>query len=140
VSDSFDGKQAAHRHHEAAKTLDQQAAPQRAAAAYLFGLAAECAVKAMLEASGLRPSDGSGRSDPYWAHFPELKRLLADRLEGRNAAQLARFTNDAFLSEWAIGIRYAPNAEVLEGQAREKRYERWKRDADTAIQAMQEVA
>ena len=69
-----------------------------------------------------------------------LKRLLADRLEGRNAAQLARFTNDAFLSEWAIGIRYAPNAEVLEGQAREKRYERWKRDADTAIQAMQEVA
>jgi hypothetical protein len=64
-------KDAAHRHHDAANKLHDE--NKRAAAAYLYGLAAECAVKALLEKQGVRPQADARKSDPYYAHFPELR-------------------------------------------------------------------
>ena len=129
-------EQAAHRHHDAAKSLDS--ASKRAAAAYLFGLTAECAVKSTLEKLKVRPKEPR-KTDPYYAHFPELRNLLSDALQGRMGKVLAPFTTNDFLRDWDIAIRYAPSDEIVGSGPSDKRYERWKTDANTAIKAMEET-
>jgi hypothetical protein len=77
-------------------------------AAYLFGIAAECAVKEMARAVQ------SGRdSEVFHSHFPALRSLLLDRLQGR-AAQPLRLLKEhgGFMNQWDITMRYAPNEEV----------------------------
>lgn len=129
-------KDAAHRHHDAANKLHEE--NKRAAAAYLYGLAAECAVKALLEKQRVRPRANDRKSDPYYAHFPELRPLLEDTLSGRGATLFKPFLKD-FMNEWEITLRYAPNSEIVgDGEGRKKRYDRWKSDANTAIAKMQE--
>lgn len=81
----------ARRHLEAADALY---APEwrRDVAGYLYGIAAECALKAMMQESGLRPLGNDNRKDdPFYAHFPELKTRLRDLQLGRGAASLRRF-------------------------------------------------
>src|SRR5271165_4857767 len=61
---AIDMPAAARRHLLAADTLVQ--GPRRDVAGYLYGIAAECAIKAMMIDAGLRPSAGSPRrEDPF---------------------------------------------------------------------------
>ena len=69
-------EKAARRHFRAAQILydhsnvgDQPGC--RAVAGYLFGLAGELAVKAMMRSSGMTPlPEKQRRDDPFFAHFP----------------------------------------------------------------------
>src|SRR5262245_47582883 len=97
---------AARRHLDAAEKLVTQ---RRAdVAGYLYGIAAECAVKAMVqEVPALR------QHDILFAHFPELRTLLRDALQGRMAKPLAIFINDdAFMNNWNIRMRYTDGRQV----------------------------
>lgn len=72
-------------------------------AAYLFGIAAECALKAL--ATGL-PS--ARRNEIFYAHFPQLRTLLRDALQGRKAQLLRRLIeHDGFMNGWHVSMRYA---------------------------------
>jgi hypothetical protein len=135
MSFSTNVREAANRHDTAARTLDEK--NQRAGAAYLFGLAAECAVKAILERCGVRPVQPR-REDPFFAHFPELKKLLEDRVEGRGATALKPFVTKDFMADWDIVLRYAPKSEIVGSAAYDRRYERWKEDAQRALNTMGE--
>jgi hypothetical protein len=74
----------------------------RGVAGYLYGIAAECAVKALALELGQRDQD------VLYAHFPELRTLLRDRIEGRRAGPLANLlSSDAFMNNWHIKMRYA---------------------------------
>ena len=128
-----DMEAAALRHGDAAQQLDR--ANARAEAAYLFGLAAECAVKAMMLA--LHVPVGGTQPDPYYAHFPSFKTAVAPHMQRRGASVLARFVTDTFLSEWNIAIRYAASSSIVSSRS-DARYERWKRDAESALSALQE--
>lgn len=132
---SLDMKQAAHRHFDAATTLD--AGKKRPAAAYLYGLAAECAVKSLLKVQGVKTKPEQ-KDDPYYAHFPKLRALLSDAMQGRGAAMLEPFTKSTFLSDWDIVVRYATTGELVGTTALDKRYGRWQADAQSAINTMGE--
>lgn len=76
-------------------------------AGYLFGIAAECALKAMMVHLRL-PNPTKREDDPRFAHFPDLRILLSDQMSGRGSAPLNRFIYDHnFFSGWSILIRYA---------------------------------
>lgn len=100
-------------------------------AGYLFGIAAECALKAMMLEGRMKPSpsDSRSRDDPFYAHFPELKTLLRDQLQGRAMSHVARLVaDDAFLNQWAIEIRYAGKGQVPQAWV-----ERWQEQAKSAV-------
>ena len=66
---------ASRRHLEAADELAKGV--RRDVAGYLYGIAAECAFKAMMREAGLRPlAKEKQRNDPFFAHFPELRTML----------------------------------------------------------------
>lgn len=94
---------AAHRLLDAGTKLQLAQHGRRDVAGYLFGLAAECAVKAMAERfPELR------RDDVFYAHFPELRTLVLDFVQGRSAQPLVRLLeHDRFMNEWDVKIRYA---------------------------------
>ena len=119
---------AAHRNWAAAEHLRKAVAPDRTTAGYLYGIAAECAIKALFRDF---PWTTDSKDGPVYAHFPGLKSKLRDAISGRGAAQLARFTDQHFMEGWAINIRYSdgarPDAVTLE---------RWRVDADEARAAL----
>jgi hypothetical protein len=101
---------AARRHLKAAQVLYAQdgAGLQpgcMAVAGYLFGLAGELAVKELMRDSGLKPLEDKDRhDDPFYAHFPTLKILLATA-SGRRAGELRKVSEDASLFQyWNIEI------------------------------------
>jgi hypothetical protein len=99
---------AARRHLVAADELATGA--RRDVAGYLYGIAAECAIKAMMENVPL-----ARRQEAFYAHFPELRTLLRDALQGRVARPLSAFINDdSFLNNWHVSMRYADGQQVLE--------------------------
>ncbi|MCX7255849.1 MAG: hypothetical protein NTZ64_03715 [Polaromonas sp.] len=103
-------KAAAQRHLNAAEELN--AGHRRDVAGYLYGIADECAIKAMMIDVGFRPT--GARGDPFYLHFPHLRTALLDSLEGRRAAPLSHFAMDAsFFSHWAIDMRYCKGDEIL---------------------------
>src|SRR5579872_4073477 len=110
---SIDMKAAARRHLEAAEKL-LSGGHRRDVAGYLYGIAAECAVKAMMIEAGMRPvSETRTAGDPFFAHFPDLRSILRDRLTGRRGTPLARLVHDdRFLNNWATRMRYAPSREI----------------------------
>jgi len=83
-------------------------------AGYLYGIAAECAIKAMMLEAGIRPLDLENRkADPFFAHFPTLRTMLKDSLHGRNSATLRRkIENDNFFSQWDIEMRYCKGSDI----------------------------
>ena len=103
---------AARRHLEAADSL--ASGRRRDVAGYLYGIAAECAVKAMMIEAGMRPlSESRSREDPFFAHFPGLRSILRDRLKGRIGTPLARFIqDDNFLNNWATRMRYSDGKDI----------------------------
>jgi hypothetical protein len=121
----------AYRHLEAARTLHRT--NRNDVAGYLFGLAAECALKHMMLSSGMRPlPETSRRNDPFYAHFEPLKRMLRYAASGRLKTELRRFSEKAsFMQYWDITMRYSDGKEVDP-----KWVDRWKQDAKDVIGAM----
>lgn len=100
---------------------------QRHVAAYLFGLAAECALKHV--AAGI-PTGGGG--DLQWLHFPELRSALRKLLSGRSADGLRRLVErQDFLNQWEIRIRYARKEDI-----NDKPIDEWKAHACEALGIM----
>ncbi len=120
--------EAARRARRAAQDLDGR--NQHQVAGYLYGLAAECAVKEVARQVPCTRTD-----EILYAHFPELRNLILDVAQGRAADRLRRVVeHGSFLSEWTIKVRYAPNSEVTQ-----KQVDRWKKDADSATMLMEET-
>ncbi len=111
---SVDLRNSAHRHMQAADALFTDAS-HKAIAGYLYGIAAECAVKALLMQSHMRPLDTSERrDDPLYAHFPQLRTMLRDAPQGRLGTTLRRLIeDDRFMHHWSTDMRYAPGSDVL---------------------------
>ena len=119
---------AARRYLQAANCLHDREPPCRVdVAGYLYGIAAECALKEIMRRS-------LHWREPEHVHFPELKVVLRDSAQGRHAGILRRFAEDgAFMSEWDIAMRYAPRADISLVQVR-----RWRVNASDAIAAMED--
>lgn len=115
---------AAHRHWNAAETLPDT---DRGVAGYLYGLAAECAVKAIMQQEGLQPSALRTGGDPFYAHFPDLQDALLDRIQGRGLGRLTRFTRQSYMREWDIRMRYSDGVAITPS-----RVARWRNDAEVA--------
>lgn len=115
---------AAHRNWAAAERLRTAEAPDRTTAGYLYGIAAECAIKALFRSIPWTTDDRDG---PVYAHFPQLKAKLRDAISGRSAAKLVRFTDQHYMEGWAIDIRYSDGSRPDEGTL-----DRWRTHADTA--------
>lgn len=81
-------------------------------AGYLYGIAAECAIKAMMREAGLVPQEPR-REDPFYAHFPELRTMVRDRMAGRRGGPLLRLIGDhAFMHHWDTDMRYCNASEI----------------------------
>lgn len=118
---------AAHRHLDAADALASATPPRRPVAAYLYGLAAELALKAMAESVPALRTDAI-----LYAHFPELRTYLRDALSGRTARALASLVhNDAFMNNWHISMRYADGRQV-----RDEWVSAWQQQARLAVSTM----
>lgn len=129
---SIDLPAAARRHLQAAEVLcHDKARPD--VAGYLFGIAAECAIKVMMRDAGLRPLRADQRrDDPYYAHFPELRTMLRDSATGRGAKPLGDFiASDSFMNNWSTQMRYAPASDIESHWIKA-----WAADAKRAVDAM----
>lgn len=115
---------AAHRNWDAAERLMSTVAPDRTTAGYLYGIAAECAIKAFYRQM---PWTNDNKDGPVFAHFPKLKEKLRDSISGRGAELLMQFTDEHYMEGWTIDIRYSdgtrPDTRTLQC---------WRRDADKA--------
>ena len=127
----------ARRHFRAASELDKvvSAGAQpgcRAVAGYLYGLAGELAVKALMRDSGMAelPVD-QRRDDPYYAHFPELATQLRNTAQGRRSGELIAIAQSKHFQNWSTNMRYASTAEVGANGI-----DTWKASADILIQKM----
>lgn len=102
----------ARRHFLAAELLVET--ERKDVAGYLYGIAAECAVKAMMLQAGIIPLPARQRKDdPFFQHFPQLQSSLRDRLKGRISTPLLQVVNNkTFLEHWTTDMRYAPSREV----------------------------
>ena len=93
-------------------------------AGYHFGLAAECAVKHGFANAGIPASD-----DAMWGHFPSIKAIGLQALQGRSAKDLRDLLEqDKFMQWWDIKMRYARNGAVTRS-----RVERWRDQANEAL-------
>jgi hypothetical protein len=129
-------KEAARRHNQAADYLYKQA-HRRDVAGYLYGIAAECALKEIMRISGIRElSKEDKRNDPYYAHFPDLKTLLRDRAQGRCQGVLLKYANDQkLMCEWNTTMRYSPCNDV-----QHQHVELWRDQACEIVKKMEEEA
>lgn len=104
----------------------------KAVAGYLYGLAGELAVKALMRNSGMAPlPPQERRDDPYYAHFPELKTQLRNTAQGRRSGELLAIANSNHFQNWSTDMRYAPTAEVQHGWI-----EAWKASAHSLVETM----
>lgn len=118
---------AARRHLEAADQLGADGA-RKDVAGYLYGIAAECAIKAMME--GL---PYARNLHAFYAHFPELRTLLRDGLRGRTGTSLFRFIHDdSFLNNWDVSMRYSDGKKILPNWILA-----WQEQARLAVSAME---
>lgn len=120
----------ARRHLEAADAL----VPTRFdIAGYLYGLAAECAIKAMLVELGARPlSLDQRRQDPFYQHFPGLLTSSKNKVSGRRGATLASILETpSFMAGWSIEMRYSASGEIPRFSV-----QRWALQAKMAVGAI----
>ena len=122
---------AAYRHLAAAERLCTT--DRKDIAGYLFGIAAECALKQIMIASGMRPlAESERRDDPFYAHFEELKSMLRDTATGRLRTELRRYAeNSAFMQHWDVSMRYSHGRDV-----RSEWVDQWQKDARDVTGAM----
>jgi len=124
---TIDMKASAKRLLAAAQALHGQ---HDAVAGYLFGLAAECAIKAMAATlPELR------NHDVLYAHFPGLRALVREQLKGRGRAStlLRLVQDDSFMNDWDITVRYALATEVV------AKVDRWADQAKRIVPLMEAV-
>ena len=122
--------QAAVRNLQAAEALYANPGHRRDVAGYLYGIAAECAIKEMVKP--IHVSSMHDKDKIFHAHFPELRTLLRDALQGRNVKPLSIFVfNDAFMNNWHISMRYADARQILE-----RWVEIWQSQAKDAVGKM----
>lgn len=121
MSDTHKLENSARRHLRAAEELHAigTAGAQpgcKAVAGYLFGLAGELAVKQMMREAGIQElPPQQRRQDPYYAHFPQLKSLLSDQLNGRRSGPLmAVVASDQLFRNWTTEMRYSHTQEINE--------------------------
>lgn len=99
--------EAARRNLAAAELLD--ASHPRDVAGYLYGIAAECAIKEMIKLKNERPN----RGEIWRAHFPKLQVLLRDEFKGRKAPPAWVFiVTTAFMHDWHVTMRYSDANQV----------------------------
>ena len=114
VAQSFNTnmRAAARRHQEAAETLHE--GTRQDAAGYLYGLAAECGIKALMLDLGMRPAADARRGDdPFYAHFTRLKTMLRDDAYARQREDLRKFTEDGhFMEHWDVAMRYSDGKDI----------------------------
>ncbi len=105
----------------------------KAVAGYLYGVSAELAVKEIMRDSGIMPlPNAQKRSDPYYAHFPELKDLLSDVIIGRRSEELRRIAESkSLLRNWNTKMRYAHTSDIQATWVSE-----WKESARVLIDQM----
>jgi hypothetical protein len=133
---TLDLASSARRHRTAAERLDDTAVPvhhrRRDVAGYLYGVSGECALKQLMREAGIYPS-GPRRDDPFYAHFPALKRMLAERIQGRRMERLRRFAEDpSLMQHWDTDMRYAPGKDIDPGWV-----DRWRDDCRRLVDAME---
>ena len=117
---------AAFRNLLAAEHLDET--DRRDRAAYLFGWAAECGLKALMQRVGLKESTSKDRGDPFWAHFPEIRAHIRDHDQARKITALHKYTVGSFMEYWHTSMRYS------DGKAIKPEWiDRWHNDAKTVI-------
>ncbi len=108
---AIDTTKSAQRHLSAADVLYDNNT-RRDVSGYLYGVAAECAVKALMGELGFRSTPGR-QDNPYYAHFPELRSMLRNSLTGRRSAVLLRFiSDDKFMSQWSTDMRYSHGRDI----------------------------
>lgn len=123
---------AARRNLSSADVLSTGDRAQRTVAGYLYGLAAECALKQMGKRSLKVRHDAKDADNPLMAHFPGLKTLLRDQLQGRMEAELRTFVeDDRFMHHWDVRQRYARDGEVDD-----RWIDDWKKQARTVVDLM----
>jgi hypothetical protein len=134
---STDLEAAARRHLRVGKCLYEQTGPGsqpecRAVAGYLFGIAGELAVKQIMRRIGIRPLEATDRrDDPFYAHFPDLKRMMGEAT-GRRAEVLRRFAlKGRLFNHWDTKMRYAPTRDIQEAWVAE-----WKQSAEELVTRM----
>jgi hypothetical protein len=99
-------------------------------AGYLYGIAAECALKAMMIDAGMRPA-ADRHKDPFFLHFPQLRTALLDTLSGRRVSPLSNFLSDQFLQYWAVEMRYCDGQEIKASWV-----DKWKDQATQAVNSI----
>lgn len=123
---------AAERHYAAGQMLDVPFPKGRPdVAGYLYGIAAECALKRLMWMSGMRPREPRNE-DPFYLHFPDLKTSLRDHAQGRMQGVLVSFAVDNdLMNQWHISMRYAGTGDVMS-----KPLKKWEAQAKTLIEKM----
>ncbi|WP_182115358.1 hypothetical protein [Sphingobium yanoikuyae] len=117
-------REAAFRHKLAAETLLED---RRDVAGYLYGIAAECALKQVMIDLGVPGAEGPRSADnPYFAHFSALKTLLRDDEHARRHHDLRKFAeNSSFMQDWDITMRYSDGKAITEAMVG-----RWKQNVE----------
>jgi len=111
---STDFRDASARHFEDAEILLNQAEPREANADHLFGLSAECSLKAVMLALGMAVNtDGSPTDRGHKVHMPELWAAFQSFAEGRLASRYLEPLDKANpFSDWAVDQRYWVRAAI----------------------------
>jgi len=125
--------EAARRHLHAADILCEEPGHRRDVAGYLYGIAAECAIKHMVIPIPIPPEHDKQKI--AYSHFPELRTLLRDALSGRRFAGTPLFQfvmQDAFMNNWHISMRYADARQIKDDWVRA-----WQKQARDAVSAME---
>lgn len=119
---------AARRHLSAAELIVET--ERRDVAGYLYGIAAECAVKTMMLQAGIKELPSARRrDDPFYMHYPQIQSVLLDTLKGRASTSLLQIVgNKKFLEGWSTDMRYAPAQEV-----KAARIANWRKNANQAV-------
>lgn len=126
-----DMQKAARRHYTAGETLF--GTHRKDVAGYLYGLAGECALKAMMLKSGMKPADPRQKDDPFYAHFESLKSLISSSAQGRFQGELLKYVNNqAFFQHWDITMRYSDGKDIESAWV-----ESWKKSAQDVITEME---
>lgn len=101
---------------------------RRDRAGYLYGWAAECGLKAVMQMLGMKEPTEKQREDPFWAHFPEIKQYIRDHDSGRKFSDLKKFTTGRYMEYWHTSMRYSDGKSV-----RSEWIDRWREDAKAIV-------
>lgn len=112
---STDFKDASTRHFEDAEVLLAQPQPREANADHLFGLSAECSLKAIMLGLGMAVKpDGAPADKGHKVHMPELWAAFQSFAKGRLASRyLEPLDKQNPFAGWDVEQRYWSRAAVL---------------------------